>query len=282
MARVIKSNSNGEYWGSNLDLTSEIRQVRTLLAPVPQPPVILGIGLNYWGHINATHLDPPKTPSVFSKWRHSYNHPLHKVIIPPMSSRPDYEGELAIVIGKTCKDVTEDEALDCVLGYTVCNDVSARCYQNDKEAGCPGNGGQFSFSKGLDTHGPIGPVLVTKESLGDASGLHLSTRVNGELRQNVSTSELIYGVKKIVSFISTATTIDQGTVICSGTPDGVGDTFNPPKYLNDGDIVEITISQIGTLKNFISRPNGTEAYKKATTAVTGVTGLSEDLGQYIA
>merc|ERR1711998_804615 len=124
----------------------------------------------------------------------------------PQSSKPDYEGELAIVFGKTCKDVSEADALSCVLGYTVCNDVSARCFQNDKEPGCPGNGGQFSFSKGFDTHAPLGPQLVLQEQLGDGSGLQLQTKVNGELRQNVSTSDLIYGVKKIVSWVTMGTT----------------------------------------------------------------------------
>lgn len=202
------------------------------------------------------------------------------MVIPPKSSKPDYEGELAIVFKKDCKDVSEDEALDCVLGYTVCHDVSARCYQSDKEDGCPGNGGQFSFSKGFDTHAPLGPTLVLQKELGDASGLHLTTRVNGALRQNVSTSELIYGVKKIVSFVSTATTIDKGTVICSGTPDGVGDTMKPPRYLEDGDVVEITIDKIGTLRNTIMRPNSTEEYKMLG-AKSRSEPPKEGLGQFI-
>ena len=244
-----------------MQVALQIVRVDTLLAPVPNPPVIVGIGLNYWGHINATHLPAPKTPSVFSKWKHSYNHPNQPILIPPKSSKPDYEGELAVVFGKDCKDVTEDEALSCIAGYTVCHDVSARCYQSDKEQGCPGNGGQFSFSKGFDGHGPLGPALVPQRGLGDASGLVLQTRVNGALRQNVTTSELIYGVKKIVSFITTATTVDKGTVVCTGTPDGVGDTMKPPQYLQDGDVVEITIDKIGTLKNTVARPASDKAYK---------------------
>jgi len=272
---------HGDPFGS-LRPTGEIKRVHTLLAPIPQPPVILGIGLNYWGHINATHLPPPKTPSVFSKFKHSYNHPLHPVLIPPQSSKPDYEGELAIVFGKTCKDVSEDDALSCVLGYTVCNDVSARCYQSDaKGDGCPGNGGQFSFSKGFDTHAPLGPALITTDELGDASDLVLTTRVNGKIRQNVSTSDLIYGVKKIVSFVTMATTVDAGTVICSGTPDGVGDTMDPPVYLQDGDQVDITISKIGTLSNHIIRHNSTQAYKRAASAQQRPKTSSKDLNKFL-
>lgn len=263
----------------SLALTDTVVKVKTLLAPVPPPPVILGIGLNYWGHINSTHLDPPKTPSIFSKFRHSYNHPMHPIVIPPFSSKPDYEGELAFVFGKDCKDVSEDDALSCVLGYTICHDVSARCYQSDKEEGCPGNGGQFSFSKGLDTHAPLGPVLVGQKELGDGSNLILSTKVNGALRQNITTSELIYGVKKIVAFMTMGTTVDRGTVVCSGTPDGVGDTMKPPVYLEDGDVVDITIEKIGTLSNKVARPNSTEAYR----AISRNAGPEDvgDLNQYI-
>jgi 2-keto-4-pentenoate hydratase/2-oxohepta-3-ene-1,7-dioic acid hydratase in catechol pathway len=233
-------------------------EVHKLLAPVPRPPVIYAIGLNYWGHINATHEEPPKTPSLFFKNIFAYNHPYQPIIIPEASVMPDYEGELGVVLSKDCKDVSESDALSCVLGYTVCHDVSARCFQMEesgsKHKDCLGNGGQFSFSKGLDTHAPLGPALVPTAVLGDGSGLRLQTRVNGELRQNESTSSLIFGVKKIVSFISTGTTLPRGAVICTGTPDGVGDTLDPPVYLQDGDVVDISIEGIGTLSNPVSRP----------------------------
>jgi len=242
-----------------------LHTVKKLLAPVPMPPAILGIGLNYWGHINATHLTPPKTPSLFFKNRFSYNHPHAPIVVPPSSTLPDYEGELGFVIGKDCKDVSEEDALSCVLGYTVCNDFSARCIQAEdpKDAtrptyhhGCLGNGGQFSFSKSLDTHCPLGPALVPVAELGDGSGLRLTTWINNETspRQNTSTSDLIFGIKKIVSFISTGMTIEKGSVFCSGTPDGVGDTMHPPQYVQDGDIVKINIDRIGTLTNPIRRP----------------------------
>lgn len=239
---------------------------KKLLAPIPQPLAIYGIGLNYWGHINATGYTPPSTPSLFFKNLYAFNHPHQPVVIPPSSSLPDYEGELAVIIGKDCKDVSEDDALSCVLGYSVCHDVSARCYQQQENKttgfhkGCLGNGGQFSFSKGFDTHCPVGPAVIPTSELGDGSGLLLQTRVNGVLRQNETTSNLIFGVKKIVSFISIGTTLPKGSVICTGTPDGVGDTSDPPYYLKNGDRVDITINKIGTLSNPISRAgNGTLA-----------------------
>lgn len=242
-----------------------VYKVTKLLAPVPMPPAILGIGLNYWDHINATHLTPPQTPSLFFKNRLSYNNPFDPIVVPPSSTLPDYEGELGFIIGKNCKDVSEDDALNCVLGYTVCNDFSARCFQaaDPKDPtrpayhhGCQGNGGQFSYSKSLDTHCPLGPAMVPVSELGDGSGLWLTTWVNNETspRQNTSTSNLIFGTKKIVSFISTGMTIEKGSVFCTGTPDGVGDTMEPPYYMQDGDVVKVSIDKIGTLVNPVSRP----------------------------
>merc|ERR1711874_178215 len=142
--------------------------------------------------------------------------------------------------------------------------MGARCLQVDdphdaKEPsyhhGCLGNGGQFSYSKGLDSHCPLGPALVPTSVLGDGSGLRLTTFVNNETtpRQNTSTSDLIFGVKKIVSFISQGTTLERGSVFCSGTPDGVGDTMKPPKYMQDGDVVKINIDRIGSLINPVRR-----------------------------
>merc|ERR1711879_152254 len=122
--------------------------------------------------------------------------------------------------------------------------------------GCKGNGGQFSFSKGLDTHCPLGPALVPTSVLGDASGLRLTTFVNNETapRQNSTTSDLIFNIRQIVSFISTGTTIEKGSVFCTGTPDGVGDKMDPPVWMKDGDVVRISIEKIGTLINPVSRP----------------------------
>ena len=187
--------------------------------------------------------------------------------MPAASTEPDYEGELGVVLGPgDCKDVSADAAIEqCVLGFTICHDVSARCFQIDGDgadargAPCPGNGGQFSFSKGFDTHAPVGPALIVAPGAGDGSGLRLTTAVNGETRQNASTSELIFGVREIVAFLSTGTTLPAGSVVCTGTPDGVGDTMDPPSYLQDGDLVEVTIPEVGTLANPIARAGSNRA-----------------------
>ena len=169
-----------------------------LLAPIDQPPAIYAIGLNYWGHINATNLTAPENPSLFFKNAVAFNAPFADVVIPPISVKPDWEGELGLVIGPDdCLDVSSDLAVEkCVLGYTLCHDVSARCYQGyadddpDTGAHCPGNGGQFSWSKSFDTHAPVGPSLVAPSSLdaSDGKGLRLTTAVNGATFQNETTS----------------------------------------------------------------------------------------------
>lgn len=249
----------GDVFGSR-QLSKKTSQVERLLAPFPMPPAIIGIGLNYWGHIHHANLTEPKTPSIFVKNRYSYNHPFDPVVIPSESTRPDYEGELGIVIGKRMKDVSLDEALDYVLGYVVCNDVSARCFQSEEtghstEGECLGNGGQYTFSKSMDTHAPLGPVLVVKEALPyqNGSGLQIETTINQELRQNQTTSLMVFGVEEIVSFMSIGTTYDVGTVICSGTPDGVGDTMDPQTYLQKGDRMEVSITGLGTLANTVDK-----------------------------
>lgn len=249
----------GDVFGSR-QLSTETSKVGRLLAPFPIPPAIIGIGLNYWGHIHHANLTEPKTPSIFVKNRYSYNHPFGTVVIPNESTRPDYEGELGIVIGKRMKDVSLEQALDYVLGYVVCNDVSARCFQSEEtghstEGECLGNGGQYTFSKSMDTHAPLGPVLVVKEALPyqNGSGLQIETTINHELRQNQTTSLMVFGVEEIVSFMSIGTTYDVGTVICSGTPDGVGDTMDPQTYLQKGDQMEVSITGLGTLANTVDK-----------------------------
>jgi len=255
----------GDVFGTR-KLTEEKSQVDKLLAPMPIPRTIVGIGLNYWGHIHAANLTAPKTPSIFVKNRYAYNHPFGTVVIPRQSTRPDYEGELGIVIGKKLKDVSVEDSLDYVLGYTVCNDVSARCFQSEEighstDGECLGNGGQYTFSKSMDTHAPLGPVLVVKEALEhqNGTGLIIQTRINQELRQNQTTSLMVFGVREIVSFMSIGTTYDVGTVICSGTPDGVGDTMDPQTYLQSGDQMEVSITDIGILANSVYK---TEEFKE--------------------
>lgn len=159
----------------------------------------------------------------------------------------DYEGELTVLIGKDCKDVSEDEALDYVAGYMSGNDVSCRDWQMDKDKA--GMMPQWSFSKSFDNYAPVGPCIVSTKLLGDGSGLRLKTFVNGEERQNSTTSDLCFGVKQLVSFFSTGQTLQAGTCIMTGTPGGVGIGMKPQQFLKDGDEVIVDIEGIGKLVN---------------------------------
>ena len=239
-------------------LTGEVRRVAKLLSPVKDPPAIYGIGLNYAKHAHQANLSIPLAPVVFFKNRNSLAGPTDTVVVPSLSTLPDYEVELAVVTSKTCKDVSYEDALDCVLGYTVANDVSARCWQDSKNGNkthqtCLGNSGQWSFSKSFDTHCPLGPALVTKDELGDGSGLDLAMHLNGELMQSDSSSDMIFDVRKIIEFITIGTTVEAGTVIVTGTPGGVGITRTPAVVLQDGDNMTCSISKIGSITNIVSR-----------------------------
>tara|TARA_B110000208_G_C11653962_1_gene389068 strand:+ start:164 stop:979 length:816 start_codon:yes stop_codon:yes gene_type:complete len=199
----------GDIFGTRT-LTGKRAVVHALLAPMPKPGYIYGIGLNYLAHAHHANLTVPLHPAVFFKNPSAFNGPNQPVVIPPQSSLPDYEGELAFVFGKSCKDVSEADAMDCVLGFTVANDVSARCWQADtsipaqcythNESYHPHPVGQWSFSKSFDTHCPLGPVLVMTSVIGDGSGLQLQTHLNGKLMQNDSTSDMIFSIPKVSFF----------------------------------------------------------------------------------
>ncbi|TPX16935.1 uncharacterized protein E0L32_003497 [Thyridium curvatum] len=222
------------------------------LLPILRPadvPIIRCIGLNYIKHIQEGGRKPPPYPSVFIKPATSvasYDEdvPITKIA---QDGTLDYEGELALIIGKTGKDIPKARALEHVAGYVASNDVSARGWQRDpaKAGGVP----QWCFSKGFDKFAPLSPMIVSPAVVGNASDLHLQTFVNGEERQNTSTGDLLFGVEDIVSFCSQGTTLEAGTVILTGTPSGVAMGMKEPKYLNDGDVVEVRISQLGAVKN---------------------------------
>ncbi|OIW31445.1 fumarylacetoacetate hydrolase [Coniochaeta ligniaria NRRL 30616] len=225
--------------------------VRTLL-DILKPsdvPIIRCIGLNYIKHIKEGGRTPPPYPSVFIKPATSVAGHVEDIPIPKIAQDGtlDYEGELALVIGKPGKDIPKSEALKYVAGYCVANDVSARGWQRDpkKAGGVP----QWCFSKGFDKFAPLGPMLVSPQLVGNAGDLTLQTFVNGEERQNTSTGDLLFGVEDIVSFCSQGTTLEAGTVILTGTPSGVAMGMKDPKYLNDGDVVEVRISGLGSVRN---------------------------------
>ncbi|KAG0200690.1 hypothetical protein BGX33_010835 [Mortierella sp. NVP41] len=191
----------------------------------------------------------PKNPILFMKPSMALQDPFKPVVIPRIAenNQADYECELAVVIGKPCKNVTEKNALDYVLGYTVGNDISTRKWQGNNLGS-----GQWCFSKSFDTFAPLGPCLVSKELIKDPNQLRIKTRLNGKLMQDSSTSDMIFNVPRLIAFLSQSTTLMPGDVIMTGTPEGVGFKRDPPIYLQHGDHVVCEIETIGELHNTIA------------------------------
>jgi 2-keto-4-pentenoate hydratase/2-oxohepta-3-ene-1,7-dioic acid hydratase in catechol pathway len=226
--------------------SGEAARITQLLAPV-EPAAILGIGVNYRRHAAEFGSAIPARPLLFLKPPSAVQHPGAPIELPRAlaSEAVDYEGELAVVIGRRCKNVAVEEALQAVLGYTCANDVSARDWQKRPELG----GGQWCRGKGFDTFAPLGPCLTLASAIADPQALELRTSVNGELRQQASTADMIFSVAELIAFLSGSTTLLPGTVILTGTPSGVGMGSDPPRWLQPGDTVSITIEAIGTLTN---------------------------------
>ncbi len=205
----------------------------TLLAPIPEPGVIYGIGLNYAAHVAETGAQQPESPIVFVKVRGSVASPGGPVKCPAVVKRLDYEGELAIVIG----------AAGRIGGYCIADDVSARDLQ--------GREPQWTRAKGADTFCPFGPWVTTSDEIADAGALGLRTWVNGELRQDSSTSDLIFSCQELVDFIAQTCTLMPGDLILTGTPSGVGMGFDPPRFLQPGDLVRIEIENLGAIEHSV-------------------------------
>jgi 2-keto-4-pentenoate hydratase/2-oxohepta-3-ene-1,7-dioic acid hydratase in catechol pathway len=214
-------------------------------SPVPKARVIWGVGLNYRDHAAETGRPPPDTPLLFVKSPSSVIGNGDTIVIPPHVTQPDYEGELAVVIGRTGRDIAEADALSYVAGVTVAHDVSSRDHQFTT--------GQFSWSKSFDTFCPLGPELVSLDEVDLEGGLDIETRVSGEVLQSSNTSQLVFTVPALVAWISQGCTLEPGDMILTGTPGGVGAARTPPRWLVDGDVVEITIEGVGTLRNPVSR-----------------------------
>ena len=212
--------------------------------PIPDPDKILCIGLNYRDHAAEAGLDLPTVPIVFAKFRNSLTGPADDVIVPAVAgAKLDYEVELAVVIGKRARDVAEGDALGHVAGAMPFNDLSARDLQMITT--------QWTLGKAIDGFAPCGPALVTLDEVGPLDELRLTTDVNGTRYQDGGADQLIFDVPYLVSFLSRTMTLEPGDIIATGTPAGVGFGANPPKYLSDGDLVEIGISGLGTLRNRI-------------------------------
>jgi 2-keto-4-pentenoate hydratase/2-oxohepta-3-ene-1,7-dioic acid hydratase in catechol pathway len=214
-----------------------------LLAPIPNPPKIVCLAFNYYDHARDAGLTPSDEPVIFLKPRTALNEPFKDVICPSFVTRLDYEAELAVVIGKRTKKISEDKALDSVFGYMVFHDVSARDIQfRDK---------QFTRGKGIDTFAPCGPWITTSDEVQDPQQLRITTKVNGEVRQDSSSSNMVIPVRRIISTLSVTMTLEPGDIISTGTPAGVAMSMKEPRYLKDGDVVEISIEKLGLIKNRI-------------------------------
>ncbi|MGH0033295.1 MAG: fumarylacetoacetate hydrolase family protein [Myxococcota bacterium] len=211
-----------------------------LHAPVPRPGKLLAVGLNYADHVAETGREAPKVPMLFNKQTSCVVGPGDPIHLPRVSTQLDYEGELAFVVGRRCRHVPAARAGEVIAGYTVCNDVSVRDWQRRVPT--------MTMGKSFDTHGPLGPVLVTGDEL-DPHTLGLRTWVNGELRQDSNTKELIFDCFALVEHLSTAFTLEPGDVVTTGTPAGVGHAMRPPRFLVAGDVVAIEIEGIGRLEN---------------------------------
>ena len=234
---------DGSLFGK-FEVSDQVVTVEKLLAPV-EPTTIYCIGLNYLFHAQEGGMDKPEYPILFMKSPSSVQDPGGPIEIPVhlKSEQVDYECELAVVIGKKCKNVSRDRALDYVLGYTCGHDVSARDWQLKY------GGSQWCKGKTFDTFCPLGPCLVTADEISNPNDLKIKTILNGEVVQDWNTNDMIFDVPTLIEFLSGSTTLLPGTVILTGTPHGVGMARKPPVYLKSGDEITIEIEKIGQLVN---------------------------------
>lgn len=228
-------------------LVQAIVPVDRLLSPIV-PADILCIGLNYREHAAESGSPIPKNPMLFIKSGNTLNDPGGVIPIPRRSTQIDYEAELAVVIGpRPVKNVSKDKALDYVFGYTCANDVSARDWQREKDLG----GGQFARGKSFDGFCPLGPCIVTRDEIADPNNLRIKCTLNGQVMQDLTTGDMIFTVPELIESLSSTMTLRPGSVILTGTPQGVGFARNPPVWLKPGDTVSVALEKIGVLTNTV-------------------------------
>lgn len=222
------------------------------LSPIVRPSKVVAIGLNYLDHVRETGSSIPERPVVFAKFPNTLTDPGAPIVVDPsLTEEADYETELAVVIGRRARRVALADALDHVFGYAVANDVTARDWQRRDL--------QFDRAKGFDTFLPIGPWITTADEVPDPQALPVRTWVNGELRQDSSTAEMVFGVAELITFLSRGMTLEPGDVIITGTPHGVGFAMDPPRFLSPGDVVRCRIDPLGELENPVVGPDASDA-----------------------
>ena len=232
---------------SKFILTEQKVKIKRMFPPI-FPPNILAIGLNYRKHADETKKSYPKIPVLFIKATNTIAGPEDSIIIPKVApNEVDFEAELAVVIGVPAKNVSKEKAMDCVLGYTCANDVSARRWQKELQ------GGQYSRGKSFDTFCPLGPHLVTKDEIPDPNNLQIKCTLNGKVMQESNTKDMIFDVPTLISNLSQSITLLPGTVILTGTPEGVGFARKPQVFLSEGDTVTVEIEKIGKLTNSVKK-----------------------------
>jgi 2-keto-4-pentenoate hydratase/2-oxohepta-3-ene-1,7-dioic acid hydratase in catechol pathway len=213
----------------------------TLRAPIQRPPKIICVGLNYRDHAIESKMEIPKVPTIFSKFSNVVIGPGENIVLPKNSAKPDYEAELAVVIGKGGRHIPAGEWRNHVFGYMNLNDVSARDFQMATS--------QWMIGKTFDTFAPCGPAIVTADEIADPHNLEISLTVNGETRQHSNTRELIFRIPELIAHLSSVFTLEAGDIISTGTPSGVGFSYNPPRWLRPGDEVVVKVEGLGELRN---------------------------------
>jgi 2-keto-4-pentenoate hydratase/2-oxohepta-3-ene-1,7-dioic acid hydratase in catechol pathway len=218
-----------------------------LLAPIPRPPKLICIGLNYRDHAAEAHQEIPKVPTIFAKFSNVVIGPGEAIVLPKISRKPDYEAEFMFVIGTGGRHIAAQDWQRHVFGYTVFNDVSARDFQSVTS--------QWMIGKTFDTFGPMGPYLVSADEIPDPHALDISLSIGGQVLQHSNTRELIFKIPDLVAYLSSVFTLEPGDVVATGTPGGVGFARKPPRYLQPGDEVIVSIEGIGELRNPVVAEN---------------------------
>jgi 2-keto-4-pentenoate hydratase/2-oxohepta-3-ene-1,7-dioic acid hydratase in catechol pathway len=210
-------------------------------APIPTPPKILCMGLNYRDHAEEANLEVPKYPVIFAKYTNTVIGSGDKIVLPRNSRKPDYEAEFGFAIGKRARHIDAEDWRNYVFGYVNCNDVSARDFQMSVS--------QWTMGKNFDTFAPMGPFLVTADEIEDPHNLDISLTLNGEIMQSSNTRELIFKIPETVAFLSSVMTLEPGDMVLTGTPAGVGFSRRPPRWLTPGDEVVVRVEGLGELRN---------------------------------